>query len=166
MTKEQIRDFRRFIVEQRRDAPLFIIDTYWDDKGKALCPAATGMSHHISPSGAVEFCPPLQMARDFINGDASNLVELFRDSRFLADLRKMTAETSRGCILLEDPGKMWRFLEQQGAIDTTTRGTVREEYQKMNPVPGHDMEGEEIPEQNVFYRLLKKKYFFGFGAYG
>ena len=38
--------------------------------------------------------------------------------------------------------------------------------QKMNPVPGHDMEGEEIPEQNVFYRLLKKKYFFGFGAYG
>lgn len=29
----------------------------------------------------------------------------------------------------------------------------------MNPVPGHDMEGEEIPEQNVFYRLLKKKYF-------
>lgn len=54
---------------------------------------------------------------------------------------------------------MWRFLEQQGAIDTTTRGTVREEYQKMNPVPGHDMEGEEIPEQNVFYRLLKKKYF-------
>ncbi|MCS2857098.1 radical SAM protein [Parabacteroides distasonis] len=166
LTKEQIRDFRRFIVEQRRDAPLFIIDTYWDDKGKALCPAATGMSHHISPSGAVEFCPPLQMARDFINGDASNLVELFRDSRFLADLRKMTAETSRGCILLEDPGKMWRFLEQQGAIDTTTRGTVREEYQKMNPVPGHDMEGEEIPEQNVFYRLLKKKYFFGFGAYG
>lgn len=55
LTKEQIRDFRRFIVEQRRDAPLFIIDTYWDDKGKALCPAATGMSHHISPSGAVEF---------------------------------------------------------------------------------------------------------------
>ena len=29
LTKEQIRDFRRFIVEQRRDAPLFIIDTYW-----------------------------------------------------------------------------------------------------------------------------------------
>ena len=106
------------------------------------------------------------MARDFINEDASNLVELFRDSKFLADLRKMTAETSRGCILLEDPEKMIRFLEQQGAIDTTTRGTVREEYKKMYPVPSHDMEGEEIPEQNVFYKLLKKKYFFGFGAYG
>ena len=166
LTKDQIKDFRRFIVEQRKDAPLFIIDTYWDDKGKALCPAATGMSHHISPAGAIEFCPPLQMARDFINEDASNLVELFRDSRFLADLRKMTAETSRGCILLENPEKMIRFLEQQGAIDTTTRGTVREEYKKMYPVPSHDMEGEEIPEQNVFYKFLKKKYFFGFGAYG
>lgn len=166
LTKEQIRNFRQFIVEQRKDAPLFIIDTYWDDKGKALCPAATGMSHHISPSGAVEFCPPLQMAKDFINEDASNLVELFQKSDFLAELRKLTAETSRGCILLEDPQKMLRFLEQHDAIDTTTRGTIRKEYEKMRPVPGHDMEGEEIPEQNVFYKLLKKRYFFGFGAYG
>lgn len=166
LTQEQIRNFRRFIVDQRMDAPLFIIDTYWDDKGKALCPAATGMSHHISPSGAVEFCPPLQMAKDFINENASNLATLFHDSTFLADLRKMTAETSRGCILLENPGKMLRFLEQAGAIDTTTRGTVREEYEKMRPVPGHDMAGEEIPERNVFYRFLKKRYFFGFGAYG
>lgn len=52
LTKEQIRDFRRFIVEQRRDAPLFIIDTYWDDKGKALCPAATGYEpSYISVGG-------------------------------------------------------------------------------------------------------------------
>lgn len=166
LTKEQIRDFRKFVVEQRKDAPLFVIDTYWDDKGRALCPAATGMSHHISPSGALEFCPPLQMARDFVNEDASNLAELFRESGFLADLRKMTADTSRGCILLEDPQRMLRFLEQYGAIDTTTRGTVREEYEKMAPVPGHDMKEEEIPEQNLFYRLLKKRYFFGFGAYG
>lgn len=166
LTGEQIRDFRRFIVEQRRDAPLFIIDTYWDDKGRALCPAATGMSHHISPAGAVEFCPPLQMARDFINADASNLAQLFHDSVFLSDLRKMTAETSRGCILLEHPRKMLDFLERYEAADTTTRGTVREEYGKMGAVAGHDMEGEEIAEENVFYRYLKKKYFFGFGAYG
>lgn len=166
LTKEQIRNFRQFVVEQRKDAPLFIIDTYWDDKGKALCPAATGMSHHISPAGALEFCPPLQMAKDFINEDASNLAELFHDSTFLSDLRKMTAETSRGCILLENPRKMLDFLERYQAIDTTTRGTVREEYERMRVVPGHDMEGEEIPEENVFYRLLKKRYFFGFGAYG
>lgn len=166
LTKEQIRRFRQFIVEQRKDAPLFVIDTYWDDKGKAICPAATGMSHHVSPSGALEFCPPLQMAKDFLNTDASNLGELFETSGFLADLRRMTAETSRGCILLEDPERLVQFLVQHGATDTTSRASVLAEYKKMHPVPGHTMEGEEIPEQNIFYRLLKKRYFFGFGAYG
>jgi MoaA/NifB/PqqE/SkfB family radical SAM enzyme len=166
LDKEQIREFRRFIVEQRRNAPLFIIETYWDDKGNALCPGATGMSHHISPAGAVEFCPPLQLAKDFLNGDASNLADIFEKSEFLADLRKMTAESSRGCILLENPQKMVEFLEKYQAIDTTSRGTVLEEYKKMTPVAGHNMEGEEIPEQNTIYRLMKKKYFFGFGAYG
>ena len=166
LSKEQIRSFREFIVEQRVDAPLFIIDTYWDDKGKAMCPAATGMSHHIAPSGAVEFCPPLQMAREMLNEDASNLTRIFNNSEFLASMRRMTAETSRGCILLENPQKMLHFLEQWQAKDTTTRGTVRDEYAAMQVVAGHDMEGEEIPEKSGIYRMLKKRYFFGFGAYG
>ena len=166
LSKEQIRDFRIFLSEQRVDAPLFIIDTYWDDKGRAMCPAATGMSHHIAPSGAVEFCPPLQMAKEFINADASNLVEIFNNSEFLASLRKMTAETSRGCILLENPQKMLQFLQEWNAIDSTSRGTVAEEYAAMRVVAGHDMQGEEIEEKSKIYRMLKKRYFFGFGAYG
>ena len=166
LSKEQIRDFRVFLSEQRVDAPLFIIDTYWDDKGRAMCPAATGMSHHIAPSGAVEFCPPLQMAKEFINADASNLVEIFNNSEFLASLRKMTAETSRGCILLENPQKMLQFLQEWNAIDSTSRGTVAEEYAAMRVVAGHDMQGEEIEEKSMIYRMLKKRYFFGFGAYG
>ena len=166
LDKEQILQFRRFVVDQRKDAPLFIIETYWDDKGNALCPAATGMSHHISPSGALEFCPPIQLAKDFINADASNLAQLFEDSSFLADFRKMTAETSRGCILLENPQKLVQFLEQHQAVDTTSRGTALEELKMMTPRAGHHMVGEEIPEKNVFYKLAKKKYFFGFGAYG
>ncbi len=166
LDKAQVRKLRQFVVEQRKDAPLFIIETYWDDKGKALCPAATGLSHHIAPSGALEFCPPLQLAKNFLNADASNLVSLFENSAFLADLRQMTAETSRGCILLEDPAKLVDFLEQHGALETTTRRTVLEEFRRMTPLAGHDMKGEEIPEQNTLYRLLKKRYFFGFGAYG
>jgi hypothetical protein len=124
------------------------------------------MSHHIAPSGAIEFCPPIQMARDFINEDASNLTELFRDSEFLAGFRKMTAESSRGCILLENPEKMVDFLIRHNAIDTTSRNAVLEEYKKMRPIAGHHHAGEEIPEENIFYRMAKKKYFFGFGAYG
>ena len=166
LDKEQVLAFRRFVVEQRKNAPLFIIETYWDDKGNALCPAATGMSHHISPSGAIEFCPPIQLAKDFLNEDASNMVKIFEESPFLADLRKMTAESSRGCILLEDPQKLVAFLEQHGAVDSTSRGTILEEYKKMTPLAGHNLEGEEIAEQNMFYKWVKKRYFFGFGAYG
>ena len=166
LDKEEIISFRRFVVKQRKDAPLFIIETYWDDKGNALCPAATGMSHHISPSGALEFCPPIQMAKEFINEDGSNIAELFENSAFLTDFRKMTAESSRGCILLEDPQKMVEFLEKHQAIDTTSRGTVLSEYKKMTPIAGHNLQGSEIPEANSIYKLVKKKYFFGFGAYG
>ena len=166
LSKEQIRSFREFLVEERRNAPVIIIDTYWDEEGRAMCPGATGMSHHISPSGAVEFCPPLQMAKDFLNEQGTNLVELCNQSQFLADLRKMTAETSRGCILLEDPQKLVRFLADQHATDTTSRGTVMQEYEKMGVQPGHDMGEDAIPEKNPIYRMLKKRYFFGFGAYG
>ena len=166
LSKEQILYLRRFLVEQRMDAPLFLIDTYWDDKGRAMCPAATGMSHHISPSGAVEFCPPMQMACETVNHNGSNLIEIFNNSEFLAAFRRMTAEDSRGCILLENPQKMLSFLQQWQAVDTTSRGTVAEEYATMGVVAGHDMPGEEIPEQSAVYRMLKKRYFFGFGAYG
>ena len=166
LDEDEIYALRKFIVEQRKDAPLFIIETYWDAYGNALCPAATGMSHHISPGGAVEFCPPIQMAREFINEDSSNLVEVFEQSEFLADLRKQTAQNSRGCIILEDPGRLALLLEKHNTVDTTTRNTVLKEYNNMVPVAGHDQRGREIPEQNVFYKLMKKKYFFGFGAYG
>lgn len=166
LDKEQIREFREFLVEQRRNAPVILVDAYWDDKGQAMCPGATGMSHHISPSGALEFCPPLQLAKDFLNEDGSNLAELFRDSLFLADLRKMTAETSRGCILLDNPDKLAKFLKEQGAVETTSRATVMKEYEMMDVKPGHDMGDEAIPEKNPLYKWLKKNYFFGFGAYG
>ena len=166
LTKEQVRSLRSFIVEQRKNAPLFIIDTYWDDKGMSMCPAATGMSHHISPAGAVEFCPPMQLAKEFLNEDASNLTEIFNNSQFLSDFRKMAAADSRGCIIMENPQRMLAFLREQGAMDTTTRGTVEREYEAMTPVPGHDMKDDLIPEQSVVYKFLKKRYFFGFGAYG
>lgn len=166
LDKGQILSFRKFIVEQRKNAPLFIIETYWDDKGNALCPGATGMSHHISPSGALEFCPPVQLAKDFLNEDASNMIDLFENSMFLAEFRKLTAESSRGCILLENPQKMVDFLEKHQATDTTSRKNAIEEYKTMTPIAGHNLDGEEIPEENIFYKLVKKKYFFGFGAYG
>ena len=166
LSKEQIRQLRQFIVDQRRNAPLIIIDVYWGADGKAICPGATGMSHHVSPSGFVEFCPPLQMAVEQLDAKASNLVSICNNSQFLSDLRQMTASTSRGCILLEDPEKLADFLIDHHAIDTTSRATFLEELRKMHPVAGHDMREEAIAEKNPLYRMLQKRYFFGFGAYG
>lgn len=166
LDKDEIRKLRQFLVKERHDAPVILIDVYWDADGKAMCPGATGMSHHISPSGALEFCPVIQMATDFINEDASNMVDLYRNSQYLADMRRKVADRTRGCILMEDPQTMIDFIEQHHVVETTSRATAMDEYRRMTKVPGHDMGDDAIPEENPLYRLLKKKYFFGFGAYG
>lgn len=166
LSEEQIRGLRQFLVDQRDKAPLFIIDTYWDDKGNAICPGASGMSHHIAPSGAVEFCPVMQLSTKVLSPDASNLTAIMEEYGMIARMREHTAEKTRGCILMEDPADMREFLKKEGAEDYTSRGTVKQEYDAMCHVPGHDMKTDLIPERNVIYRFLKKRYFFGFGAYG
>lgn len=161
----EIKRLRRFLVDSRDTAPLLVIDAYWDDKGRAICPAAVGLSHHISPAGDFEFCPPMQFAAEA--ADAKNDAEkLFANSKFLKDLREFTAKRSRGCILLEDPQALKKFLETQDIYDTSGRLTALCELEKMNACAGHDMGADAIPESNFFYKMLKKKYFFGFGAYG
>ena len=59
---EQVLAVRRFIVQMRSRLPIAIVDAYWDDKGEALCPMATGISHHIGPCGDIEPCPIIQFA--------------------------------------------------------------------------------------------------------
>jgi len=39
-----------------------------DGEGKALCPAATGISHHINPWGGIEPCPIVQFSKESITG--------------------------------------------------------------------------------------------------
>lgn len=166
LTKEQIRGLREFLIEERRDAPVVLVDVYWDEKGKAMCPGATGMSHHVSPSGALEFCPVIQMATDFLNEDASNMTELYKKSDYLKSMREDVANATRGCILMDDPQLMMKLLEKHPVKETTSRQTAMEEYKVMQSVAGHDMGEEALPEKSAPYRWLKKNYFFGFGAYG
>ena len=165
LTDEQVLALRRFIVEGRSRFRIALVDAYWDDKGRALCPAAVGISHHISPTGDVEPCPPIQFARDNV-GTGEGLAEVFDKSQFLSDFRSTMAETTRGCILLEKPEVLHRFLVEQEAFDSSGRGTGFEELSRMGPQPGHNMPGREIPEKNWIYRFAKRNWFFGFGAYG
>ena len=161
----QILDLRRFIVDSRTRSPLMIVDAYWDHDGNALCPAAVGMAHHIGPGGEVEPCPPIQFARDNIH-DGRPLVELFRDSEFLKAFRDFSRTTTRGCVIMEEPARLHAFLEAQGALDSSGRGTAYQELAAMQPHTSHHVPNGEIPERCPGYRFAKKYWFFGFGAYG
>lgn len=162
---KQIVELRRFIVDIRKSAPLMVVDAYWDDQGRALCPAAVGMANHISPDGWIEPCPPLQFAKENI-GDGSGLYDVFNNSEFLARFRRMSCETTRGCIIMEHPDKLSDFIQTEGAVDSSGRGSLLNELGGMCACGSHHQPGEEIPERSWAYRFAKKNWFFGFGAYG
>lgn len=165
LTAEQITRLRRFMVDLRCKVPLMVVDAYWDHEGKALCPAATGISHHINPAGEIEPCPPIQFACDNV-GDGSDVPGVMRDSTFLAAFRERAAATTRGCLLLENPEVLWRIVHENNAHDSSGRGGAHAELAAMRPLPGHHQPGEEIRERSFPYRFAKKHWFFGFGAYG
>ena len=63
---------RRFVVEMRAQKPIIIVDAYYDGEGRALCPAATGISHHINPWGDIEPCPIVQFTKESIHSRRCN----------------------------------------------------------------------------------------------
>ncbi len=168
LTPEQQLRVRRFVVEMRAKKPLVIIDAYHDGEGRALCPAATGITHHINPWGDIEPCPIVQFTRESIHAseaDGRSLREKFLRSEFLRDFRELACETTRGCIVLERPDLLKALVEKHGARDATARGTALAELEAMRVRPSQYAPGREIPEKNWLYRLAKKFWFNDFGAY-
>lgn len=161
---EQVRQIRKFIVQMRSKLPIAIVDAYWDDKGEALCPMATGVSHHIGPAGDVEPCPIIQFATDTIR-DRDSIYDTLTSSPFIKDFRETAAKATRGCIVLERPDLVKQLVEKHGARDTTQRGTALPEVEALAPRNSQHDPGHEIPEENWMYRFAKKHWFFGFGAY-
>ncbi len=165
LEREQITALRRFIVDVRCSAPIIVVDAYWDGLGNAVCPGAMGLSHHLNPTGQLEFCPPLQFAKEQIT-DGSDISDLLENSTFLDDFREFTSDGGRGCVILNNPGALHGFIEKQQAIDSSGRGTAKDELAAMQQLPCHHIPDEQIPEKHWLYRLAKKYWFFGFGAYG
>ena len=165
LNKEQILELRRFLVDARVEIPIVIIDTYWDAQGRAVCPGAMGLSHHLSPGGYLEFCPPLQFSKEKIT-DGSDFEDKIIDSHFLANLRNKAKKTTRGCIFMDYPDLLHQWVSADQAIDSSGRDTAYKELHDMKPCASHHLPGEEIPERSWLYRLAKKYWFFGFGAYG
>lgn len=166
LTPEQVVHVRRFVVRMRGRLPIAMVDAYWDDKGQALCPMATGISHHINPWGDIEPCPIIQFATDTID-DERDLFDVLNGSAFIKDFRETAAAATRGCIVLERPDLVRDLVARHGARDTTHRspGAGMREIEAMRPRTSQHNPGREVPEEHWAYRFAKKHWFFGFGAY-
>lgn len=161
--EEQLR-IRKFVVETRVTKPIGVVDAYYDGQGKALCPAATGFTHHISPWGDIEPCPIIQFAKESIY-DERPLRETFNNSAFLRDFRSLASSATRGCIVLERPDLLKELIVLHGAKDTTARATAMEELSLMRPSPSQFDPTHEIPERSWVYRFVKRHFYNDFGAY-
>jgi MoaA/NifB/PqqE/SkfB family radical SAM enzyme len=165
LTPEQQLECRKFVVEMRAKKPIVIVDAYYDGEGRALCPAATGFTHHISPWGDIEPCPIIQFAKESIH-DERPLREVFQESAFLRDFRQTAAEHTRGCIVLERPDLLEGLAARHGARDTTARQSAFGELAAMEVRPSQYNPGQEIPEKSLAYRIAKYFFFNDYGTYG
>jgi hypothetical protein len=150
----------------RSKLPLALVDAYWDHDGKALCPMATGISHHVNPWGDIEPCPIIQFSTDSIH-DRRSLFDVLNDSAFIRDFRETAAAATRGCIVLERPDLVRSLVAKHGARDTTHRqeGAGMAELEAMRSRHSQNNPGHEVPEEHWAYRFAKRHWFFGFGAY-
>ena len=160
---EQIVAVRRFVVEMRAKMPIGIIDAYYDHRGEAVCPMATGISHHVSPRGEIEPCPIIQFATENIRD--GNVFDTLTRSEFIRDFRETSARLTRGCIVLERPDVVHELVRKHSARDTTVRAAAAAELTAMQPRFSQDIPAEAIPEKLWMYRLAKKLWFNDFGAY-
>ncbi|MEI7899317.1 MAG: radical SAM/SPASM domain-containing protein [bacterium] len=162
----QVQDLRRFLLEQRlRCRAAVLIDAYWDHEGRALCPAAMGISHHINATGDVEPCPPVQCSDCRIDL-ATDVAATIENSPFLKEFRSGVPTLTRGCVLMDHPAELAELAAVCGAHDSSGRGRFFEDLAD-RPVHGcHNHAGDPMPETSWAYRQAKRHCFFGFGAYG
>ena len=164
LTPEQQLEARRFVVEMRAKKPIVIVDAYYDGEGRALCPAATGFTHHISPWGDIEPCPVIQFAKDSIY-DERPLKDVIGQSEFLRDFRETAATHTRGCIILERPDLLRGLIQRHSAHDTTARQQALAELDSFECRSSQYNPGQEIPEKSWAYRLAKRFFFNDYGTY-
>jgi hypothetical protein len=165
LSAAQQRRAREFVVEMRARKPIVIIDAYYDGSGQALCPAANGISHHVSPWGDIEPCPIVQFSTESIHEEGRSLRQKFVESEFLRGFRELAASTTRGCIVLERPDLLRALVLEHGARDTTARGTALQELEAMAPRTSQFQPGSEVPERSWLYRVAKRLWFNDFGVY-
>ncbi len=163
LSQEEIEKLRVFMVEARSKYNIVIVDAYWDQDGKGLCPAASGLSHHINASGDIEPCPVIQFATNNV-ADAP-LEDIYKNSSFLEEFKAEIPLKTEGCIVMDDPQWLTEMAEKHQAKDSSGRGNELERLRAMKKVPSHGS-AKQVREKSWAYRFAKKNAFFGLGAYG
>ena len=165
LTTEQQQRARQFVVDMRCQKPIIFIDAYYDADGQALCPAATGFTHHINPWGDIEPCPVIQFAKESIH-DERPLDEVFNNSEYLKDFRRTAAGSTRGCIVLERPDLIESLAARHGAKDATVRQSAIAELRATTPHRSqYAPDTRPIPEKSWAYRIAKKIAYHDYGVY-
>jgi MoaA/NifB/PqqE/SkfB family radical SAM enzyme len=165
LSAAQILDVRRRLLALRRRQPILVVDSYWDADGRAFCPAAMGLGHHVGPRGGVEICPPLHFAAQTIRDNDGDFFKTINESKLLRAFPEFVAKRTKGCVILEDPQALKAWLQSHGAADYSGRDGWTE-LGALPQLPSHHQPGAEIPEDYWLYRFLKKRLFFGMGSYG
>ena len=163
--REAMIDLRKRLLVLRRKHPIILIDTYWNARGEAVCPAALGLGFHIGPRGSIEPCPPLSFACESIRQNDRDLFQTINESRFLRGFQDFVNQRTKGCVILECPRDLAEFIRSEGADDTSGRDALAE-LDASQDRTSHHLPGEEIPEDYWVYRFLKRQLFFGMGGYG
>ncbi len=163
LSKEQIVEVRKKLLEVRRKFPILIIDSYWTAEGEAFCPAAIGLGYHVGPESSIEICPPLSFAVEKINDNSGNLTKTFNESHFLKDFQTFVKDRTKGCVILEEPQALADFIQNKGAKDFSTRDAYKE-LRSITPRHSQHLPGSEIPEDFWFYKLLKKQAYMSMDA--
>jgi MoaA/NifB/PqqE/SkfB family radical SAM enzyme len=163
LTKEQIVEVRKKLLEVRRKYPILIIDSYWTAEGEAFCPAAIGLGYHVGPKSSIEICPPLSFAVEHISDNKGDLTKTFNESHFLKDFQTFVKDRTKGCVILEHPQELANYIENKGAKDFSTRDAYKE-LREITPRHSQHLPGSEIPEDFWFYKMLKKQAYMSMDA--
>jgi MoaA/NifB/PqqE/SkfB family radical SAM enzyme len=163
--EERMIELRTRLIKLRRRQPIILIDTYWNAKGEAVCPASRGLGFHIGPKGSIEPCPPLSLARESIRDNDGDLFQTINESEYLRSFQDFVNDRTKGCVILEHPQALADFFREQEAEDMSGRDILAE-FDASTPKTSHHLPGREIPENYWVYKILKKMLFFGMGAYG
>ena len=164
LSREQLVETRQFITEMRAKKPIGIVDAYYDHDGQALCPMATGISHHVNPKGGVEPCPIIQFANESIDDDRG-IYRTLTESSFLKDFRETTARETRGCVMLERPDLVEGLVKKHAAGDGTIRQTAMQELQAMRTPPQPMAPGRRDPRKALDVSVGQTIFLHDFGAY-